>query len=198
MRPLTMEDIKPLDEYLKERDERRRRAIALRNRRRVTLGDRVSLGFENRETLAYQVQEMMCAERMRDPKKIQEEIDTYNQLIPERNELSATLFIEIPDQSLIRQELHRFAGIEEAVFVALPGGRRVQGEPDEHRSKERRGEETTASVHYLRFHLGEEGSRQFLEGKGRVAVEIDHPRYRERAVIDGETWESLAGDLRQP
>jgi hypothetical protein len=198
MRPLTMEDIQPLDEYLKVRDERRREAIALRRRRRVTLGDRLSLGFENRETLAYQIQEMMRAERMRDAAKIQEEIDTYNQLIPDRDELSATLFIEIPDQSLIRQELHRFAGIEEAVYLVLPDGRRVQGEPDEHRSKERRGEETTASVHYLRFHLGEEGRRAFLEGKGRVAVEIDHPNYRERAVLDGETWESLAGDLRQP
>lgn len=197
MQPLTMSDIQPLDEYLKVRDERRRQAIALRNRRRVSLGDRLSLGFENRETVAYQVQEMMRAEHMRDPAKIQEEIDTYNQLVPGKDELSATLFIEIPDQSLIRQELHRFAGIEESIFMVLPDGQRIQAEPDEHRSKERRGEETTASVHYLRFHLGEQGRRSFLEGKGRVVVESVHPQYREQAVIGGETWESLAEDLRQ-
>ena len=192
MQALTLSDIKSLDTYLAEREERRREMITLRNRRRLAIGEIVSLGFENRQTLSYQIQEMMRAENMRDERRIVDEIETYNQLVPGKNELSATLFLEIKDPSLIKDFLHRFRGIEDSIYLDLGSAGRVQAEPDEKRSTE----ETTASVHYLRFRLNPEQAEAFLNGEGKVRALVEHPQYHESAVIDGGTWEELAADLR--
>jgi len=82
----------------------------LKKKRRVEVGNRVSLVFENRDTVLFQIQEMMRAERMVDDNEIKFEVDTYNELIPERNELSATLFIEVDDPQLLRPVLDSFIG----------------------------------------------------------------------------------------
>jgi hypothetical protein len=101
--------------YEKGRQDFRRRIIELKQKRRVSLGDRVSLVFENRETVIFQIQEMLRVERITDLDKIREEIATYNQLIPDSRELSATMFLEIENQTHLRDQLLKFLGIEEAI-----------------------------------------------------------------------------------
>ena len=192
MQRLTMADVTPLDEYRERRPKWRQRLIEVRATRRVAVGDRLSVNFENRDTLLYQVEEMVYAEQMQDRDQVQGELDAYNDLLPGSGELSATLFIEIPNQAFIKEELRRFVGIEDAVALEFPDGTRVPGEPAEHRSLA----ESTASVHYLRFRLGDAGTRAFLGGRGHVAVVVDHPNYRRRAVLTDAAWESLAADLQ--
>ena len=118
MNRITLADIKNLVEYEKVRERMRADVIALKQRRRVPLGENLTLLFENRETVIYQVQEMARTERIVDDAKLQEEIDAYEPLLPEQGELSATLFIEIPGIATLppaeaRTAVNRFQGIRE-------------------------------------------------------------------------------------
>src|SRR5947209_18568929 len=112
MRKIQTSDMVPLDEYEKERPILRRHIIELKEIRRVPLGENVSVVFENFDTMLWQTQEMLRAERIGAPDAIQEEIDTYNELVPDANELKATLFIELPDSETIPRDLPRFIGVE--------------------------------------------------------------------------------------
>src|SRR6187549_718216 len=112
MRKVVIDDILGSASYEIVRQDFRRRIIELKKKRRVSIGNKVSLLFENRDTVIFQIQEMLRVERISDLDKIREEIAIYNQLIPDSRELSATLFIEIEDQAHLREELVRFQGIE--------------------------------------------------------------------------------------
>ena len=95
MPKLTLDDISDLRAYERERDEFRGQVIALKRRRRVALGDIVTLLFENRRTIRFQVQEMARAEKIISDEGIETELRVYNPLIPEPGQLCATLFIEL-------------------------------------------------------------------------------------------------------
>jgi uncharacterized protein DUF3501 len=194
MEKLKLSDVQDLVAYEKVRDQFRRGIIELKARRRVAVGDRVSLVFENRETALSQVQEMVRAERIVDAEKIQFEIDTYNALIPEEGELSATLFIEITDAADVRKELDRFLGLDRpgALFFEQEGVGRVEARFEVGHSTEER----ISAVHYVKFPFGRDQRRAFVEGRGPVALVIDHPSYRYRAVLSDEVRRSLSEDLR--
>src|SRR6185436_16600086 len=110
------------EEYLRERENRRKDLIALKRKRRVQVGPQLSFTFENRETLKYQIQEMMRVERIQDEDKIQFEIDTYNTLIPEPVSLSTTMFIEIQEADQITSTLDRLQGLDRPGAVLLKLG----------------------------------------------------------------------------
>src|SRR5262245_37977174 len=112
MHKIIASDIVSTEDYLQTRDAHRKEIIALKNRRRILVGPRISLTFENRDTVIYQIQEMMRVERISDPAKIQQEIDVYNDLIPDHNCLSATLFIEIPNSNQIKEILDQMQGLD--------------------------------------------------------------------------------------
>lgn len=195
MQPVTRQDIPSLASYDQHRDEVRREMIALRKRRRIALGELVSLAFENRETVTYQICEMMRIEHITDPLKLGDEILTYNDLVPKDGQLSATLFIEVPDQSQVREVLNRLVGVDEHLTLYVDGIA-IPGESEPGRSTE----EKTASVHYVRFTLPQSARERFLgtrrEASG-VTVELasDHPRYRRQAVLTSAQVEELARDL---
>jgi hypothetical protein len=119
LKPITPDEILDLTTYEKRREEIRAAVMALKEPRRVAVGDRLTFIFENRDTVRFQVQEMVRAERLVKPEAIQAELDVYNELIPGDGELSATLMIEIPDAELIRRELDRLVGIDEYVWLDL-------------------------------------------------------------------------------
>ena len=115
MRKVAIDDIVGLAGYEKIRQDFRRRIIELKQKRRVSLGDKLSLVFENRDTVIFQIQEMLRVENISDLDKIRQEIATYNQLIPDSGELSATLFLEVEDQTHLREELLKFQAIQESI-----------------------------------------------------------------------------------
>jgi hypothetical protein len=98
MKKIALDDILGFSAYEKVRQEYRQQIIDKKKSRRVAVGDKVSLVFENRDTVIFQIQEMLRAERISDLDKIREEIAVYNELIPNPGELSATMFLEIEDQ----------------------------------------------------------------------------------------------------
>lgn len=193
MKPLTVDDILDIDTYETVRPAYRARVMAHKETRRVAVGDRVTLVFEDRETLRYQVQEMTRVERSRGARKIQAEIDAYNDLVPAPGELSATLFIEIPELDQIRSELDRLVGIHEHVAIVLGEGdeaQRIAAHFDPNQMEEDR----ISAVHYLRFRFTPEQVEAFSGGTP-AAVRIDHPNYWAETFLGPTTRESLARDL---
>src|SRR5215470_3580811 len=146
MKKVALDDILGFNAYEKVRPEHRQRIIELKKNRRVSIGDKISLLFENRDTVIFQIQEMLRAERISDLDKIRDEITVYNELVPEHSELSATLFIEIEDQTHLRDDLLKFLGIDETVFLQV-GPHRIRATFEEGRSKE----DKISAVQYVRF-----------------------------------------------
>jgi hypothetical protein len=171
----------------------RHRLIAHKRPRRVQVGGRLTFLFENRETVLFQIQEMIRTERMVDEEKIREEIEVNNELIPGERELSATMFIEVDEPGQIREVLDRFQGIDRGEVVYFQIGERlnVPGIFEGGRSKE----DKISAVHYVKFPFSEPARDAFLDFRAPVELVVDHPRYKERAKIDGETRRSLMGDL---
>jgi hypothetical protein len=189
MKPVTLDDIRGIAAYEKVRAEFRQAIIDLKKRRRITVGDRVSLVFENRDTVIFQIQEMMRAEKITDLDKIREEISVYNELIPGPGELSATLFLEIEDQTHLREELLRFLGIDEALFLKIDG-KKIPARFEEGRSKE----DKISAVQYVRFSLAQE-DRAALAAAHEVMLSIDHPRYTAETPLGPESRKALLADL---
>ncbi len=195
MRRLTLADVKDLVAYEKVRDAFRAEAIAEKQRRRIAVGPRISLLFENRLTVLSQVQEMIRAERIVDDDKIQFELDVYNELLPGPSQLSATLFIEITDAADIRAELDRFIGLDQPghLCLKLPSGGRVEAWFEEGHSQEDR----ISAVHYVRFPLTPAQRAELAGGGGEAALVVDHPGYATRSVIPPALRAELARELEE-
>jgi hypothetical protein len=172
------------------REDYRKRVIQLKKDRRISVGDRVTLVFENRDTLLFQIEEMLRAEAITEEAKIQEEIDVYNALMPSADELSATLFLENPRDADPKVELHRFVGIDEHVMLVI-GEHRVRAwfEPG------RQEADRISAVQYTRYRLPPEAKVALRAAGTACAIEIDHPSYRARAELTESMRASLAKDL---
>jgi hypothetical protein len=194
MKPLSSEEILDAERYASVREAYRARILEHKRTRRVTVGDKVSLVFEDRETVRYQIQEMARVEGLRDAAALQHEIDVYNELVPGAGELSATLFIEIPELNLVRSELDRLLGIDECVWLVLGDDddeTRVRASFDARQLEEDR----ISAVHYLRFGLSPAEIHRFASSE-RLRLRIDHAAYRHETELCEETRTSLLRDLR--
>lgn len=191
MKKIGLDDIQGLAGYEKVREEFRREIIELKKKRRVAIGAQVTLVFENRETIIFQIQEMLRAERITDLDKIREEIKVYNGLIPDGGELSATLLLEIEDQANLREELLKFLGIDEALFLQVGDRSPVHARFEEGRSRE----DKISAVQYVRFTLDPDHIEAMAGKKERTRLVIDHPHYKAETTLEPETQRSLADDL---
>lgn len=192
MKPIALADIKGPAIYAGMRDDFRRRIIELKRHRRLEIGDRVSLVFENRHTLLFQIEEILRAEGIREREGIQHEVDIYNQLMPTDDSLSATLFIEVPTDADARVELDRLIGLDEHLVLHI-GPHAVRAEFEPGRSTDQR----ISAVQYTRYRLSEAARKALATPGTPVEMEIDHPQYRHRVRASDEMRASLAGDLAQ-
>ncbi len=196
MRKLTVDDIVDMRAYERERDDLRRQIIDLKRLRRVALGPIMTLVFENTVTMRWQVQEMARAERMLRDEQIAHEVETYNQLIPDADELSATLMLELTSERELREWLPRLVGIEQHLAVVLPDGTRVVGAPSEEDELRLTRDDITAAVHFLKFRLAASDVEMFASGP--VHIVVDHPDYDQGVLLTPEQHEQLLSDLREP
>jgi hypothetical protein len=193
MNKLTVDDLYPLETYARLRPEFRERVIEHKAHRRLALGAHLSLAFEDRLTMHYQVQEMLRAERIFEPADIEAELAAYNPLIPDGSNWKATLSIEYPDVDERRVALGRLVGIEDRIWVQVAGGPVIFGIADE--DLERSTASKTSAVHFLRFELPAE-SVAALRAGAALAVGVDHPQLKLRIDDVPETLhESLLADL---
>jgi Protein of unknown function (DUF3501) len=193
MRKLGLDDIKDLRAYERERDEFRKEIIAMKKLRRVQLGDLITFVFENTETMRFQIQEMARIERLLTDAQIEHELSTYNALIPDHRELSATLFLELTGDEQLRRWLPRLVGIQRAVSFWLPDGSRVSCVPQDEERLTR--DEITTTVHYLKFPFADEQVASFRAQPGTRLV-IDHPAYDAVVELGDEQRAELARDLK--
>ena len=191
MKPLELADTRDLVAYEKIRKEFVQKTIELKRFRRIGLGNELTFVFENRDTVLFQVQEMLRAERTVDEREILHELAVYNELIPGENELSATLMIEIVDSGRIKPTLDRLAGIDEHVFLDV-GEAAIPAAFDARQFEEDR----ISAVQYVRFRLGPDLARDFANPALDVRLRVDHSAYRAQTPIEGDVRASLAADLK--
>jgi uncharacterized protein DUF3501 len=191
VRKLTSADIQDLRDYERERETFRAEVIAMKKRRRIALGDIMTLVFENTTTMRFQIQEMARAERMLRDEQIDHEVETYNALIPDDGELSATLFLELTEDEALRQWLPRLVGIQD--HVAVVAGDAVVRGYEEDPERLTREDTITTTVHYLKFAVPETARQAFASSTVRVIV--DHPEYQADVTLGDEQRAELAGDL---
>jgi len=196
LKPIEPSEVLNLVAYEKVRVSRRERVIEIKRRRRVQVGRYLSFLFENRDTVLFQIQEICRTERITDDARIQDEVDVYNALLPGAGELSATLFIEIPElvrmsQAEVRETVNRFQGLDRDSLWLVAGGARVPARFEGGHSKE----EKMSAVHYVRFALPEAARAALGEAAADVRVIVEHPHYRAEAVLSAETRRSLSEDL---
>ncbi len=195
MKPLVLEDIVDREKYVGLRPSYRAAVIDYKRSRRLAVGEDITLLFEDRETLRFQVQEMVWVEGIALPDKIQHEIDTYNELMPADRELSATLFIEITEAAEIRPALDRLIGVDEHVSL-------IVGEESEaieimaRFDPKQMEEDRISAVQYIKFALDEDAQRLFCDPKRPARVRISHPNYPREAEIPPITRDSLIRSLR--
>jgi Protein of unknown function (DUF3501) len=194
MKAVQRGQILPYDQYEKLRPLLRPLFIAEKDRRRLAVGEHVTLLFENAQTVCYQVQEILRSERISSEEGIAHELDTYNELLPGPNELTATLLIEFTDAAERDENLRQLAGLENQIHLLI-GDRRHQARVDLRQVSPER----VSSVQFVRFALGGIDAEGFAANaaQGRVAVEITHPAMTVRAPISGALAAALAQDLSQ-
>lgn len=196
---LTLDDIADQRAYERERDEFRRQVIAAKKVRRVTIGPVITLTFESRLTMRFQIQEMARAEKMVSDQQIQHELDVYNRLLPAPGELSATLFLELTSEAGLREWLPKLVGVERSAELRIGSGDAVEvvsSTPEAGHDSLLTREETTAAVHYVRFRLTPAQVEAFLPGP--VTLAINHPNYPDGlpgAVLSDATRAELDSDL---
>ena len=189
---LTLDDIADLRAYEREREEFRDHVIALKKKRRITVGPVVTLVFENRDTVRFQIQEMARAERMLTDEAIQTELDIYNPLVPELGKLAATMFIELTSKDEMMDWLPKLVGIEKALELRI-GDDVVPSTPEEAHAAQLTREEITASVHYVYFHLSPE--QIVALGRAPLTLAVNHPSYQEETHLGEGTRTELVHDV---
>lgn len=194
MDPLTLNDVVDIAEYEALRDSFRREVMELKKHRRIAIGEFITLVFENRETMKFQVQEMMRVERIVAEERIKEEIGTYNQLIPAQNELKATLFIEVTEQELIKPTLDRFQGIDHGntTFLSI-GNELIEAEFEDGRSNGIK----LSAVHYVTFCLTNTQIKNIQNFETPVSLKVAHitAEYVKESSVPMELRHQFLNDL---
>jgi len=189
---ISIQNILNIAEYEKQRPEYRARMIEAKKNRRVHVGPVMTFVFENRDTVLFQIQEMMRVERMVHAEQIQHEIDTYSRLLPSHDELSATLLIEITEKEKIRSTLDSLVGLPEHCVYLVIGENENEAMFDEEQSEEGR----ISAVQYIRWKLDEQEIERLRFGQADVSLLIRHPNYHHFTRLTNEQREAIARDIQ--
>jgi hypothetical protein len=192
MNKLTPADLWKLEDYARERPAFRARVLAHKQARTIRLGAHLTLLFEDRLTVQYQVQEMLRIERIFEAAGIADELAAYNPLIPDGSNLKATLLIEYDDVEVRRRELERLRGIEHDIHLVVDGQPPIVAIADE--DLERSNESKTSAVHFLRFELPPAAVPMFRAGAAARFM-VEHTHYRAIVDIDHAQRSALLADL---
>ena len=195
MKPIVLSDLMNIIEYEKVRNDYRSELMDYKKKRRISLGPNITITFENRKTMKFQIQEMMRAERMVHDDQIQEEIDVYNSLLPLVNGLSATLFIEVTDEDQIRPVLSQFIGLTEgeAVYFEIED-EKVYAEFETGREQSNK----ISSVHYIQFNFNATAKAAFFDNPESVKLIINYKNYNYTQIINEKMYKSWSEDLLSP
>src|SRR3954471_13268993 len=117
-RKITQDDLLSVREYEAQRKMLKANLIPLKKLRRVEVGPFATFYFENYATMWLQVQEMLRIEKG-GAEQIPGELEAYNPLIPQGDELIATMMLEIEDGNRRHNVLLTLGDIEETIFMEI-------------------------------------------------------------------------------
>ena len=192
MEKLKKEDLYSLEQYAEQRADFRSRVLEHKKNRRVTIGEHLSLYFEDRLTIQYQVQEMLRIEKIFEADGIREELEAYNPLIPDGSNLKCTAMFEFQDVDERRRRLAELAGVENHVWAQVAGFDRVYAIANE--DLDRSTDEKTSAVHFMRFEFTEQ-MKSALAGGASLAMGVEHDLYPHETVLADATRQVLLEDL---
>ena len=193
MEKLNKDQLLSLEQYAADRKSFRARVVEHKKNRRLAIGPNLTLYFEDRLTVQYQVQEMLRIERIFEAEGIEEELQTYNPLIPDGHNLKATMMIEFGDEAERRIALAKMINIEQKIWLKIDELDRVY--PIANEDLERTTDEKTSSVHFLRFELSADMIRQ-LKGGEPLLAGVEHEAYRHEVMpVPLNISQALAADL---
>jgi len=191
MKKIELSEIKNIIEYEKIRQDFRDRIIAMKRARRLTVGERLTLTFENRYTVTFQIEEMIRIERMIEDGKIGAEVETYNELIPRENELSATLFVEVDEQDQVKPVLDSLVGLNKDSLYLRIGSHDVPAVFEEGHATDDR----ISAVQYVRFKLSPEDVGRVGDLSSPMEIIVRHENYKAQAQLPAEMRKSLSEDF---
>jgi hypothetical protein len=193
MTALRREDLLNLEQYSEQREMLLEEVIEIKKERLIQVGENVSLLFENKKTIQYQIQEMLRIEETFEAKDIEEELNICNPLIPDGTNLKATMLIEFPEEEIRKKRLEEMHLIEDKVWIQIGENERVFAISD--KNMERSNEEKIPVTHFLRFEFSNLMIKDFRAGM-TMFVGIDHPKYNVRTKeIQKKVTKSLSEDL---
>ncbi len=189
---LTTADLFSLEKYALTRQDFRQQVMTLKKNRQVNLGEHIRLLFENQMTVHYQIQEMLRIEKIFEAAEIQEELDTYNPMIPTGLNLKATMMIEYNAVEDRKEALSKLIGVERSIYIQVSEHSKVY--PICNEDLERETEDKTSSVHFMRFEFTQAMVNDFCN-KAIVKMGVEHSYYPQEIILDSLTQEALGQDF---
>ena len=194
MTKLKREDLMSLEEYAEKRADFRAKVLEHKKTRNVALGEHATLYFEDALTIQYQIQEMLRIEKIFEADAINEELDTYNPLVPDGSNWKATFMIEYGDAEERAKVLSSLGGVEDTVWVQIDGFDKVFAIANE--DMERSTDEKASAVHFMRFELTADMSKAVKENKD-ISMGIDYDGFEQRVnTIADASRASLMNDIQ--
>jgi len=191
MKPIEFSEVKNIYEYEKIREDFRKKVIAAKKVRRIRLGDKMTLVLENRESVLFQIQEMLRVERIVTDEGMQHEIDTYNQLVPGDQEVSGTLLIDITEKSLIKPVLDSLVGLNNNMLFLKIDANEIPAVFDEGQSDDDR----ISAVQYVKWRLSDKDVQAASDLNKEVAIVSKHPNYSFVYKLSPDERQALVDDL---
>ncbi len=178
------EDIIDYITYKEHRQIIRPNILKIKKRRRIHVGNYLTFLFENNETIRYQIQEMILAEKIVKEADIQHEIDTYNELFGTKGSLPCVLMIEIDDIDERNEKLALWVDLPGKIYVKLENGQKIFAKYDERQIDEHK----LSSVQYLNFDTG---------GQAPMAVGSDLKELKEEQGLTEDQIDALSADIKE-
>jgi hypothetical protein len=191
MQPIQFSEVKNIYEYEKIRPDFRAKIIAEKKHRRFQIGEHMTIVFENRNSVLFQIQEMIRVEKIITDEGMQHEIDTYNVLLPAHNELSATLLIDITEKHLIKPMLDSLIGLHRDSIYIIIDGREIPALFDESQIEDDR----ISAVQYIKWVLTDEDVRKFSDHSIVIQIAVKHKNYTASHTLTEDEQEALSADL---
>ena len=192
MKKIQVEDVLDLTAYEKQRNDIRPKIMDIKNKRRIHVGPKVTYLFETYDTMWYQVQEMTRAERIVDEDGIMGELNAYNELIPEKNQLSASMLIEIDDIDERKSFLSNIIDLPDHTYLEVAGDKIIPTFDPRQGS-----EDKLSSVQYLKFDLSDNQVKKFNEVGSKIALGFDHSLYTHEQELSAEQKSTFYSDMTE-
>jgi len=195
-RTITKSDIISNADFAPVRKERRAALKPSKALRRIDLGRDCTFYFESFDTMLFQIQEMLYIEKGGDA-QLEDELRAYNPLVPNGNELVATMMFEIDDPVRRLNLLLQLGGIENHIYLQIatkPGSEKIYVMPEDD-TERTSADGKTSSVHFFHFPLNDAQKAAFRDTNNQIILGSDHPAYAHMTVLGVETLTELARDF---